>query len=176
MNIDGVNGLACQTKLDDLPEKIVIRPLPGMPVIRDLVVDQEQFFEQYRKINPYVVAETEDGATKEHIQLPEQRDQLDGLYECILCACCSSSCPSYWWNPDKFIGPAGLLAACRFILDSRDTKTEERLNQLMDLYQLYRCRTIMNCATVCPKGLNPSQAIAHIRGKINEQVFKHDSQ
>lgn len=175
MNINGVNGLACQTNLDELPSKVIIRPLPGMPVIRDLVVDQEQFFKQYRAINPYVVSEKKAPKEGEHIQSPEQRDQLDGLYECILCACCSSSCPSYWWNPEKFIGPAGLLAACRFILDSRDSRTEERLDQLMDLYQLYRCRSIMNCASVCPKGLNPSQAIAHIRGKINQKVLSNGS-
>jgi succinate dehydrogenase / fumarate reductase iron-sulfur subunit len=148
----------------------VIRPLPGFPVIRDLVVDMTQFYRQYEKIKPYLQNEDSVPPT-ERLQSPEQRAELDGLYECILCACCSSSCPSYWWNPDKFIGPAGLLTAYRFIADSRDTHTQERLENLKDPFSVFRCRSIMNCASVCPKGLNPTRAIAKLRDKMmNESV------
>lgn len=162
MNINGTNGLACITPLSKLGNKVVVRPLPGFPVVRDLVVDMSQFYKQYEKIEPYLQND-ELAPARERLQSPEQRKQLDGLYECILCACCSSSCPSYWWNPDKFIGPAGLLQARRFLADSRDTATDKRLSNLVDPFSVFRCRTIMNCAVVCPKGLNPTKAIAEIR-------------
>ncbi|MGZ5032566.1 MAG: succinate dehydrogenase iron-sulfur subunit [Usitatibacter sp.] len=162
MNINGKNGLACTTKLADLKEPVVIRPLPGLPIIRDLIVDMTQFFNQYHSVKPYVI-NNDPLPEKERLQSPEQRAQLDGLYECILCACCSAACPSFWWNPDKFVGPAGLLQAYRFIADSRDQATNERLDDLEDPYRLFRCHTIMNCVDVCPKGLNPSLAIGRIR-------------
>lgn len=165
MNINGKNGLACITALSSLKTPIVIRPLPGLPVIRDLVVDMTQFYKQYEKIKPFLIANDEPPA-KERLQSPEDRAKLDGLYECILCACCSTSCPSFWWNPDKFVGPAGLLQAYRFLIDSRDTQTEERLADLDDAYSVFRCRGIMNCVDVCPKGLNPTRAIGHIRSML----------
>lgn len=162
MNINGRNGLACITPLHELKQPIELRPLPGMPVIRDLVVDLEPFYRQYRAVKPYLI--NEDPVPEvERRQSPEERDQLDGLYECILCACCSTSCPSFWWNPDKFLGPAALLQSWRFLADSRDQATEERLDNLQDPFRLFRCHTIMNCVEVCPKGLNPTQAIGHIR-------------
>ena len=141
MNINGKNGLACTTALDTLPNKISLRPLPGMPVIRDLVVDLSQFYKQFESVKPYLQTAAQ-SLEKEFKQSIEERGKLDGLYECILCACCSTACPSFWWNPDKFVGPAGLLWACRFIVDSRDTKTEERLQDLAGLYRLYRCRIL----------------------------------
>ncbi len=162
MNINGRNGLACVTKLAELAEPVVIKPLPGLPVIRDLIVDMTQFFDQYHSVKPYVI----DGRPlpeKERPQSPAERAQLDGLYECILCACCSTSCPSFWWNPDKFVGPAGLLNAYRFIADTRDQAVNERLDDLEDPYRLFRCHTIMNCVDVCPKGLNPTLAIGRIK-------------
>ncbi len=162
MNINGRNGLACITKLRDLPNRVVLNPLPGFPIICDLIVDMTQFFTQYEKVKPYLQNSNPPPET-ERLQSPDERARLDGLYECILCACCTSSCPSYWWNPEKFIGPAGLLNAYRFIADSRDTETAARLEALKDPYSAFRCRTIMNCADVCPKGLNPSEAIAKIR-------------
>ena len=162
MNINGRNGLACIQPLKSLPDTVVLRPLPGFPVVRDLIVDMSQFFAHYHAIRPYLVND-EPPPERERLQSPEQRAQLDGLYECILCACCSGFCPSYWWNPDKFIGPAGLLQARRFIVDSRDRATSERLAFLDDVYRLSRCRTIMNCTEVCPKGLSPSHAIERIR-------------
>jgi succinate dehydrogenase / fumarate reductase, iron-sulfur subunit len=165
MNVNGKNGLACVTRLADLPDRIVIQPLPGLPVIRDLIVDMENFFNQYKKVKPYL-QNSEQAPDKERLQTPAERAKLDGLYECILCACCSSSCPSYWWNPEKFIGPAGLLASYRFVADSRDTQTKERLEDLQDPFSVFRCRSIMNCADVCPKGLNPTQAIGHLRSKM----------
>ena len=165
MNINGKNGLACITQLKDLPDRVVLRPLPGFPIIRDLIVDMEQFYTQYKKMKPYLQND-QDPPPKERLQSPAERSKLDGLYECILCACCSASCPSYWWNPDKFIGPAGLLWSYRFIADSRDMKKEERLDAMKDPYSVFRCRTIMDCATVCPKGLNPTQAIAAISAKF----------
>ena len=167
MNINGKNGLACITDIRSLKQPIALRPLPGLPVIRDLIVDMTHFFNQYHSIRPYVVNDTPAPET-ERLQSPEERKQLDGLYECILCACCSTSCPSFWWNPDKFVGPAGLLAAYRFIADSRDTVTNERLDNLEDPYRLFRCHTIMNCVDVCPKNLNPTRAI----GKIKELMVK----
>lgn len=169
MNINGKNGLACITHISELKEPIVVRPLPGFPVIRDLVVDLGQFFENLEKVKPYLI-NNEEPPAKERLQSPEQRAQLDGLYECILCACCTSSCPSSWWNPEKFIGPAGLLAAYRYITDSRDTATSERLEELgEDPYSLFRCRSIMNCVSVCPKNLNPTEAISKIRSKMVEE-------
>ncbi len=162
MNINGTNGLACITQIRSLPNRIVLRPLPGFPVIRYLVVDMTQFYNQYYRVQPYL-QNTEVAPAKERLQSPAEREKLDGLYECILCACCTSSCPSYWWNPEKFIGPAGLLTAYRFIADSRDTETQQRLEHLKDPFSLFRCRTIMNCATVCPKKLNPAKAIAEMR-------------
>jgi len=167
MNINGKNGLACITNLRDLKEPIVLKPLPGLPVIRDLIVDMTQFFKQYHSISPYLINDTPP-PEKERLQSPEEREELDGLYECILCACCSTSCPSFWWNPDKFVGPAGLLQAYRFIADSRDQATSERLDNLEDPYRLFRCHTIMNCVDVCPKGLNPTRAI----GKIKELMVR----
>ncbi|HGO6788627.1 TPA: succinate dehydrogenase iron-sulfur subunit [Legionella pneumophila] len=169
MNINGTNGLACITHLSQLKtDKIVIRPLPGFPVIRDLAVDMTQFYQQYERIEPYLQND-EVAPARERLQSPEERAQLDGLYECILCACCTSSCPSYWWNPDKFVGPAGLLQARRFLADSRDKATQHRLDLLRDPFSVFRCRTIMNCTNVCPKGLNPTQAIAKIRTQMLTQ-------
>ena len=162
MNINGRNGLACITPLHELKQPIALRPLPGMPVIRDLVVDLEPFYQQYRAVKPYLI--NEDPVPEvERRQSPEEREKLDGLYECILCACCSTSCPSFWWNPDKFLGPAALLQSWRFLADSRDQATEERLDSLQDPFRLFRCHTIMNCVEVCPKGLNPTRAIGNIR-------------
>ena len=162
MNINGRNGLACITRIIDLKEPVVLRPLPSFPVIRDLVVDMSRFFSQYLSIKPYLIND-EPPPEKERLQSPAERDKLDGLYECILCACCTSQCPSSWWNPDKFVGPAGLLQAERFIVDSRDRATPARLEDLNDVYRLFRCRSIMNCTEVCPKGLVPSRAIEMIR-------------
>jgi succinate dehydrogenase / fumarate reductase iron-sulfur subunit len=162
MNINGKNGLACLTRVFDLKQPVVLKPLPGFPVVRDLIVDLTTFFQQYHSIKPYLINHTPP-PERERLQTPEERDELNGLYECILCACCSAACPSYWWNPDKFVGPAGLLQAHRFIVDSRDEATNERLDDLVDPYRLFRCRTILNCADVCPKGLNPGKAIGEIR-------------
>lgn len=162
VNINGKNGLACITPLASLKEPVVVKPLPGLPVIRDLVVDMSQFFKQYRSVKPYLVSDGP-APVKERLQDPADRAELDGLYECILCACCSTSCPSFWWNPDKFVGPAGLLQAYRFIADTRDTRTNERLDDLDDAYRLFRCHTIMNCVDACPKGLNPTKAIVKIK-------------
>jgi len=164
LNMNGKNGLACITPLSESikGDKLVIRPLPGLPVIRDLVVDMSLFYAQYEKIQPYLQNPTPAPAI-ERLQSPEERAQLDGLYECILCACCSTSCPSFWWNPDRFVGPAGLLPAYRFLADSRDTATEDRLAKLDDPFSVFRCHGIQNCVNVCPKGLNPTKAIGHIR-------------
>jgi len=162
MNINGKNGLACITKLSDLEEPVVLRPMPGLPVIRDLVVDMTQFFDHYNSIKPYLENNDPPPET-ERLQSPEDRAKLDGLYECILCGACTTSCPSFWWNPDKFVGPAGLMQAYRFIADSRDQAEEERLENLEDPYRLYRCHNIMNCTDVCPKKLNPNAAIAKIK-------------
>ena len=164
LNINGKNGLACITPLSDAVKnnKLVIRPLPGLPVVRDLVVDMSLFYAQYEKIEPYLQNNTPAPAI-ERLQTPEDRAKLDGLYECILCACCSTSCPSFWWNPDRFVGPAGLLQAFRFLADSRDQATDERLAKLDDPFSVFRCHGIQNCVNVCPKGLNPTRAIGHIR-------------
>ena len=167
LNINGKNGLACISPLSESVKnnKLVIRPLPGLPVIRDLVVDMSLFYAQYEKVQPYLQNAAPAPAI-ERLQSPEERAQLDGLYECILCACCSTSCPSFWWNPDRFIGPAGLLQAYRFLADSRDTATDERLAKLDDPFSVFRCHGIQNCVNVCPKGLNPTKAIGHIRGML----------
>ena len=167
VNMNGKNGLACITPISDVAKrgKLSIKPLPGLPVIRDLVVDMEQFYDSYKKIQPYLINK-DMPPEQERLQSPEEREKLDGLYECILCACCSTACPSFWWNPDKFIGPSGLLQAYRFLADSRDTATEERLANLEDPFSVFRCRGIMNCVNVCPKGLNPTRAIGHIRNML----------
>jgi len=167
VNMNGKNGLACITPISEVSKrgKLTIKPLPGLPVIRDLVVDMEQFYDSYKKIEPYLINK-DMPPEQERLQSPEDREKLDGLYECILCACCSTACPSFWWNPDKFIGPSGLLQAYRFLADSRDTATEERLANLEDPFSVFRCRGIMNCVNVCPKGLNPTRAIGHIRNML----------
>lgn len=171
MNINGSNGLACITPLSDVVmpgQKLILRPLPGLPVIRDLVVDMSIFYKQFEKVKPYLLNDDPPPGI-ERLQTPEDREKLDGLYECILCACCNTSCPSFWWNPDKFIGPAGLLQAYRFLADSRDTASTERLEALKDPFSVFRCRGIMNCVAVCPKGLNPTRAIGHIRSMLISQ-------
>lgn len=167
MNINGKNGLACIKPLSECVKnnKLILRPLPGLPVVRDLVVDMTQFYDQYKKIEPFLQNDTPAPAI-ERLQSPAEREKLDGLYECILCACCSTSCPSFWWNPDKFIGPAGLLQAYRFLADSRDLATEKRLSNLDDPFSVFRCHGIQNCVAVCPKGLNPTRAIGHIRNML----------
>tara|TARA_B110000238_G_C16070836_1_gene414807 strand:- start:570 stop:1274 length:705 start_codon:yes stop_codon:yes gene_type:complete len=167
LNMNGKNGLACITPLSEVvkKDKLVIRPLPGLPVIRDLVVDLSLFYKQYEKIKPYLINDTPAPAI-ERLQSPEDRAKLDGLYECILCACCSTACPSFWWNPDRFIGPSGLLQAWRFLADSRDTGAQERLSDLDDPFSVFRCHGIQNCVNVCPKGLNPTKAIGHIRNML----------
>jgi succinate dehydrogenase / fumarate reductase iron-sulfur subunit len=162
MNINGKNGLACITNMRALPQTIVLKPLPGLPVIRDLIVDMTGFFQQYHSIKPYLINE-EPPPERERLQSPQQREALNGLYECILCACCTSACPSFWWNPDKYVGPAGLLQAYRFLVDSRDMAAAERLDNLNDPYRLFRCRSILNCVDVCPKGLLPAAAIIEIK-------------
>jgi succinate dehydrogenase / fumarate reductase iron-sulfur subunit len=167
LNMNGKNGLACITPLSETVKKnkLVVRPLPGLPVVRDLVVDMTMFYTQYEKVQPYLQNNSPAPAI-ERLQSPEEREKLDGLYECILCACCSTSCPSFWWNPDRFIGPAGLLQSYRFLADSRDTATEERLSKLDDPFSVFRCHGIQNCVSVCPKGLNPTRAIGHIRNML----------
>ena len=165
MNINGSNGLACITSTDDLKQPIEIKPLPGLPVIRDLIIDMDQFYKQYRAVKPYLIV-NDPMPEVELKQTPAQREQLDGLYECVLCACCSTACPSFWWNPDKFLGPAALLQASRFIEDSRDQAFEQRLESLEGPFKLFRCHTIMNCVQVCPKGLNPTKAIGKIKNKM----------
>ena len=162
MNINGRNALACITPLAGLAEPVTLYPLPAFPVVRDLIVDMTQFFAHYHAIKPYLLND-EPAPERERLQSPAERERLNGLYECILCACCSSFCPSQWWNPEKFLGPAALLQAERFIVDTRDRATGERLDFLDDVYKLYRCRTIMNCTEVCPKKLSPSRAIERIR-------------
>ena len=169
MNSNGKNGLSCLINMNTLPQKITLRPLPGLPVVRDLVVDMNQFYEQYEKVHPYLINDQPAPPT-ERLQSPEDREKLNGLYECILCACCSTSCPSFWWNPDKFLGPSALLNGYRFVADSRDTNTQERLARLDDPFSLFRCRGIMNCVSVCPKGLNPTKAIGHLRNMLLDQA------
>ena len=170
MNMNGTNGLACTTAIEDLSGEIRITPLPHMAVVKDLVPDMTNFYAQYASIEPWLKSSTPEPSGKERFQSPQDREKLDGLYECILCACCSTSCPSYWWNSDKFLGPAVLLAAYRWLADSRDDATGERLDQLEDPFRLYRCHTIMNCANVCPKGLNPAKAIAETKKLVAERA------
>ena len=168
MNINGTNGLSCITPLSAVikkGEQLVIRPLPGLPVIRDVIVDMTIFYKQYEKVRPYLQNDAPSPAI-ERLQSVDERAKLDGLYECILCACCSTSCPSFWWNPDKFLGPSALLQAYRFLADSRDNATSERLELLDDPFSVFRCRSIMNCVHVCPKNLNPTRAIGHIRSML----------
>jgi succinate dehydrogenase / fumarate reductase iron-sulfur subunit len=168
INVNGLNRLACVTPLQGLKEPVALRPLPGQPVIRDLVVDMSNFYRQYRAVKPYLIR-AEPEPEVEVLQSPGDRDKLDGLYECILCACCSTACPSFWWNPDKFLGPAALLQAWRFLADTRDQATDDRLDGLEGPFKLFRCHTIMNCVEVCPKGLNPTRAI----GNIKNLMLKH---
>jgi succinate dehydrogenase / fumarate reductase, iron-sulfur subunit len=165
MNINGVNGLACITRVAELKQPIEIKPLPGLPVIRDLIIDMDQFYKQYRAVKPYLIV-NDPMPEVELSQTPAQRENIDGLYECVLCACCSTACPSFWWNPDKFLGPAALLQASRFIEDSRDQAFDKRLEDLEGPFKLFRCHTIMNCVQVCPKGLNPTKAIGRIKAKM----------
>jgi succinate dehydrogenase / fumarate reductase iron-sulfur subunit len=162
VNVNGSNKLACITPLAELKEPVEVRPFPGRPVIRDLVVDMNQFYHQYQSVEPWLERK-EPLPEQEILQSPEERDRLDGLYECILCGCCSTSCPSFWWNPEKYLGPQALLSAYRFLADSRDQSREKRLDNLDGAYKLFRCHTIMNCVEACPKGLNPTQAISRIK-------------
>ena len=163
MNIDGTNTLACTKAISDVKGDIRIYPLPHMPVIKDLVTNLKNLYKQLKSIKPWLIKQKQEATDTENIQSRNDREKLDGLYECILCACCSTSCPSYWWNSDKFLGPAILLQAYRFIVDSRDKNKKERLKQLNDAFKLYRCHTIMNCTKTCPKGLNPAKAISEIK-------------
>ncbi len=169
MNIAGTNTLACIKAIEEIQGDIQIYPLPHMPVIKDLVPDLTHFFAQYASIKPWLMAQTPPPPDRERLQSKEERAQMDGLYECILCACCSTSCPSYWWNSDRYLGPAILLQAYRWIADSRDEFTGERLDDLEDPFRLYRCHTIMNCAKTCPKNLNPGKAIAEIKKLMIER-------
>lgn len=169
LNINGKNGLGCITPLSDLKEPVVVRSVPGMPVIRDLVVDMTQFFHHYRAVKPYLIV-NDPMPEVELQQTPEQREKLDGLYECILCGCCTTACPSFWWNPDKFRGPAALLQAYRFLADNRDQATDTRLQDLDGPYRMFRCHTIMNCVSVCPKDLNPTKAIHHIKQMMIKEM------
>lgn len=162
VNVNGTNKLACITSVADLKEPVEVRPLPGRPVIRDLVVDMSQFYAQYKKVDPWLQRD-EPLPEQEIRQSPEERDKLDGLYECIMCGCCSTACPSFWWNPEKFLGPQALLTSYRFLADSRDQAQDKRLDDLEGPYKLFRCHSIMNCADVCPKNLNPTKAIGHIK-------------
>lgn len=169
MNIDGTNTLACTKSIADVKGDVKIYPLPHMPVVKDLIPDMKQFYEQYASIKPWLQNDTKPPANQERLQSIEDRAKLDGLYECILCACCSTSCPSYWWNSDKYLGPAVLLQSYRFLVDSRDNATDERLAALKDPFKLYRCHTIMNCTKTCPKGLNPAKAIAETKKMMLER-------
>jgi|TARA_R110001592_G_scaffold120571_5_gene325081 succinate dehydrogenase/fumarate reductase iron-sulfur protein len=165
MNINGKNTLACLCPIED---NMVIYPLPHMPIIRDLIPNMKNFYKQYGEIKPWLHNSNKTG--EENIQSIEDRKKLDGMYECILCACCSTSCPSYWWNSDKYLGPAVLMQAYRWIEDSRDESTVERMEYLDDAMKLYRCKTIMNCSNTCPKGLNPGQAIGKLKKKIEDEL------
>ena len=170
MNINGKNTLACTQAIADFSGTIKIFPLPHMAVVKDLVADMSHFFEQYASIQPWLSNQNPAPSDSERLQSPEQRAKLDGLYECVLCACCSTSCPSYWWNSERYLGPAVLLQAYRWLADSRDDAEQQRLEQLNDAFKLYRCHTIMNCTDTCPKGLNPAKAIAEIK----QQLLKHE--
>ena len=166
MNIDGTNTLACTKYINDMKGDVKIYPLPHMPVIKDLVPDLSHVYKQYNSIDPWLKKSNVQKKPRENLQSPKERKELDGLYECIMCFCCSTSCPSYWWNGDKYLGPAILLQAWRWIADSRDEATNQRLSSLEDSFKLYRCHTIMNCTKTCPKGLNPAKAISNIKQKI----------
>ncbi|MCK9609460.1 MAG: succinate dehydrogenase iron-sulfur subunit [Methylomonas sp.] len=166
MNINGKNTLACTKAIADYKGTVKIFPLPHMAVVKDLVADMSHFFEQYTSIKPWLTNDAEPPADAERLQSRDERAKLDGLYECVLCACCSTSCPSYWWNSDKYLGPAVLLQAYRWLADSRDTNDQERLDELNESFKLYRCHTIMNCTDTCPKGLNPAKAIAEIKKQL----------
>ena len=170
VNMNGQNGLACITAVSDVAigNKLEVRPLPGLPVIKDLIVDMKPFYDQYEKVKPFLDNDEEVTTGHERLQSPQERDRLDGLYECVLCACCSTSCPSFWWNPEKFVGPAALLQAYRFIADTRDKQKSQRLKKLNDAFSVYRCHGIMNCTSVCPKGLNPSKAINEIKKELRK--------
>ena len=170
MNIDGTNTLACTKAISDIDGDVNIYPLPHLPVIKDLVPDLSHFYNQLKSIKPWLQTSDQHSLSRERLQSQSDRQKLDGLYECILCACCSTSCPSYWWNGDKYLGPAVLMQAYRWVVDSRDSSTDERLEDLDDSFKLYRCHTIMNCAKTCPKGLNPAKAIASIKSKLVERV------
>jgi succinate dehydrogenase / fumarate reductase iron-sulfur subunit len=163
MNIAGTNTLACTKPISDIAGDVVINPLPHLPVVKDLVPDMTQFYEQYASIEPWLHTTQQLAPDREMLQSRADREKLDGLYECILCACCSTSCPSYWWNGDRYLGPATLLQAYRWLVDSRDERTDERLDQLDDAFKLFRCHTILNCTATCPKGLNPARAIAETK-------------
>lgn len=169
MNIGGINTLACTMAIEDLSGDINIYPLPHMPVVKDLVPDMTDFYAQYASIKPWMQTQSPPPPDRERLQSKEERAELDGLYECIMCACCSTSCPSYWWTSDRFLGPATLLQAYRWIVDSRDENTGERLDELEDPFRLYRCHTIMNCTNTCPKGLNPAKAIVEIKKLLVER-------
>ncbi len=169
MNIGGINTLACTMAIEDLNGDISIYPLPHMPVVKDLVPDMTDFYAQYASIKPWMQTQSPPPPDRERLQSKEERAELDGLYECIMCACCSTSCPSYWWSSDRFLGPATLLQAYRWIVDSRDENTGERLDELEDSFKLYRCHTIMNCTNTCPKGLNPAKAIVEIKKLLVER-------
>jgi succinate dehydrogenase / fumarate reductase iron-sulfur subunit len=170
INMNGRNGLACITPIDSLRQPIELRPLPRLPVIRDLIVDMSQFVAHYKAVKPWLINDDPEPEI-ERLQSPQERDRLDGLYECILCACCTTSCPSFWWNPERFLGPAALLQAWRFLADSRDQAQSERLADLEDPYRLFRCHSIMNCTDVCPKGLNPTRAIGLIKQLLARRVL-----
>ncbi len=163
MNIDGTNTLACTKPIADIKGDVKVYPLPHSPVIKDLVPDLSIFFAHYRAIEPWLKTDTPPPPDRERLQSHEDREKLDGLYECILCACCSTSCPSFWWNPERYLGPAALLQAYRCVVDSRDERTGERLDELEDPFRLYRCHTIFNCTQTCPKSLNPAKAIAELK-------------
>jgi succinate dehydrogenase / fumarate reductase iron-sulfur subunit len=169
MNIDGGNTLACLKPIEDVKGAVKIAPLPHMPVVKDLIPDLSQAYAQYRSVKPWIQTETPAPPDAERLQSKEERAKVDGMWECILCFCCSTSCPSYWWNGDRYLGPAVLLQAYRWIADSRDEATGERLNELEDPFKLYRCHTIMNCTETCPKGLNPAKAIGAIKQLIAER-------
>ena len=169
VNVNGTNKLACITPLSELKQPVEVRPFPGRPVIRDLVVDMSQFYASYQQVDPWL-KRNDPPPEKEVLQTPQQRDKLDGLYECIMCGCCTTSCPSFWWSPEKFLGPQALLTAARFIADSRDQGADERMEKLKDPYKLFLCHTIMNCVEACPKELNPTKAI----GFIKRRMLNHD--
>ena len=170
MNINGVNRLACTTAMHDLGNEIKVYPLPRRPVVKDLVPDLTDFYAQYAAVRPWLQTRTPPPPDRERLQTKEEQEKIDRPAACILCACCSTSCPSYWWNSDRFLGPAALLAAYRWIIDSRDEATGERLDQLEDPFRLYRCHTIMNCTDACPKDLNPARAIAELKKKMLDRT------